>query len=157
MAKVYLETSFVSYLVARRSRDLIVAARQQLTIDWWENQRGNNDLFISEMVLREAREGDPNEVVKRLKVMDGLAQLDLTQEVAQLADELLVRNILPLKAARDAVHIAAATVHRMDYLLTWNFKHIANAHIRKMVDRVFRQAGYEIPLIVSPEELEESQ
>ncbi|MBP6824194.1 MAG: type II toxin-antitoxin system VapC family toxin [Acidobacteria bacterium] len=157
MAKVYLETSFVSYLVARRSRDLIVAARQQLTNDWWENQRGNHDLFISEMVLREARDGDPDEVVKRLKAMDGFAQLDLTGEVAQLADQLLTRKVLPLKAARDAVHIAAATVHQMDYLLTWNFKHIANAHIRRMVDRVFRQAGYEVPLIVSPEELEESQ
>lgn len=157
MAKVYLETSFVSYLVARRSRDLIVAARQQLTNDWWENQRGNHDLFISEMVLREARDGDPDEVVKRLKAMDSFAQLDLTGEVAQLADQLLTRKVLPLKAARDAVHIAAATVHQMDYLLTWNFKHIANAHIRRMVDRVFRQAGYEVPLIVSPEELEESQ
>lgn len=157
MAKVYLETSFVSYLVARRSRDLIVAARQQLTVDWWDIQRGNHDLFISEMVLREAREGDSDEVAKRLKAVDGLAQLDLTLEVAQLADELLVRNILPLKAARDAVHIAVATVHRMDYLLTWNFKHIANAQVRKMADRLFRQAGYEVPLIVSPEELEESQ
>ena len=109
------------------------------------------------MVLSEARDGDTDEVVKRLKAMDGFAQLDLTGEVAQLADQLLTRRVLPLKAARDAVHIAAATVHRMDYLLTWNFKHIANAHIRRMVDRVFRQAGYEVPLIVSPEELEESQ
>lgn len=155
MAKVYLETSFVSYLVARRSRDLIVAARQQLTIDWWENQRRKHELFISEMVLREAREGDPDEVSKRLAVMDDLALLDLTQEVAQLADQLLISNTLPLKAARDAVHIAAATVHGMDYLLTWNFKHIANAHVRKMAERIFQQAGYEIPLIVSPEELEE--
>lgn len=156
MSKVYLETSFVSYLVARRSRDLIVAARQQLTIDWWENQRSKHELFISEMVLREAREGDPSEINKRLAAMDGLALLDLTKEVAQLAEQLLIRNILPLKAARDAVHIAAATVHGLDYLLTWNFKHIANAHVRKMAARIFQQAGYEIPLIVSPEELEET-
>lgn len=156
MAKVYLETSFVSYLVARRSRDLIVAARQQLTIEWWENQRGKHELFISEMVLREARAGDQEEIRKRLAAMDGLAQLDLTQEVAQLAEQLLVKNILPRNAARDAVHIAAATVHGMDYLLTWNFKHIANPHVRKMAERIFQQAGYEIPLIVSPEEVEEA-
>jgi hypothetical protein len=157
MAKVYIETSFVSYLVARPSRDLIMAARQQLTIDWWENERGKHELFISEIVLREVRLGDPSEVAKRLKALSGLAQLDLTDEVARLADQLLSKSILPAKAARDAVHIAAATVHRMDYLLSWNFKHIANPHVRKMVDRIFLSMGYETPLICTPEEMEEAQ
>ena len=155
MEKVYLETSFVSYLVARRSRDLIMSARQQLTIDWWENERSNYELYISEMVLREARDGDPDEVAKRLNAVAGLPLVDLTDEIAQLADQLLSRGILPTKAARDAVHIAAATFHRMNYLLTWNFKHIANAHVRKMVDRVFQTAGYETPVICTVEEMEE--
>jgi predicted nucleic acid-binding protein len=154
MPKVYLDTNLVSYLVARRSRDLIMAARQQLTFDWWQNERGRYELFISEMVLREARMGDPDEVVKRLAALDGLPQLDLTEEVARLAERLLRKGVLPPKAARDAVHIAVATVHRMDFLLTWNFKHIANAHVRKMADRLFRQANYELPVICTPEELE---
>jgi hypothetical protein len=156
MLKVYLDTNLVSYLVARRSRDLIMATRQQLTLDWWENERSKYELFISEMVLREARLGDPGEVVKRLAALDGLPQLDLTDEVAELANQLLSKGILPPKAARDAVHIAVATVHCMDFLLTWNFKHIANAHVRKMADRLFRQAGYELPVICTPEELEET-
>jgi predicted nucleic acid-binding protein len=155
MEKVYLDTSFISYLVARRSRDLIMSARQQLTIEWWENERGKYELFISEMVLQEAQEGDPEEIAKRLNVVAGLPFLDLTDEIARLADQLLKRGILPTKAARDAVHIAAATVHRMDYLLTWNFKHIANAHVRKMVDRIFQNAGYETPVICTVEEMEE--
>jgi predicted nucleic acid-binding protein len=155
MEKVYLETSFVSYLVARRSRDLIMAARQQLTIEWWENERGKYELFISEMVLREAREGDPDEITKRLTAVADVPLVDLTDEIARLADQILKRGILPVKAARDAVHIAAATVHRMDYLLTWNFKHIANAHVRKMIDRIFQNAGYETPVICTVEEMEE--
>jgi len=154
MAKVYLDTNLVSYLVARRSRDLLMAARQQLTLNWWEQERNKYELFISEMVLREARLGDPDEVIKRLAALDGLPQLDLTDEVARLADQLLSKGVLPHKAARDAVHIAVATVHRMDFLLTWNFKHIANAHVRKMADRLFRQANYELPVICTPEELE---
>ena len=155
MEKVYLDTSFISYLVARGSRDLIMSARQQLTIEWWENERSKYELFISEMVLREAREGDPDEVTKRLRVVAALPLVDLTDEIAQLAEQLLLRGILPTKAARDAVHIAAATVHRMNYLLTWNFKHIANAHVRKMVDRIFQNAGYETPVICTVEEMEE--
>ena len=151
MEKVYLETSFVSYLVARRSRDLIMSARQQLTIDWWENERGNYELYISEMVLREARDGDPDEVVKRLNILAELPLVDLTDKIAQLADQLLIRGILPTKAARDAVHIAAATVHGMNYLLTWNFKHIANAHVRKMVDRVYAMVGAGTPAQASTE------
>lgn len=157
MPKVYIETSFVSYLVARRSRDLIMAARQQMTTDWWEHKRNRYELFISEMVLREAGIGDPAEVAKRLNALTGLAQLDLTDEVAGLAEQLLQKGILPPKAARDAVHIAAATVHRMDYLLTWNFRHIANPHVRKMVDRIFQSAGYETPLICTPEEMGEME
>jgi hypothetical protein len=132
-----------------------MAARQQLTLEWWENERGKYELFISEMVLREAREGDPDEITKRLTAVADVPLVDLTDEIARLADQILKRGILPVKAARDAVHIAAATVHRMDYLLTWNFKHIANAHVRKMIDRIFQNAGYETPVICTVEEMEE--
>ena len=153
MEKVYLETSFISYLVARRSRDLIIAGRQQVTLDWWEQGQQQFDLFVSEIVLLEARAGDATEVTKRLTVLTGLPILDVPTEASRLAGLLLSRGIVPSKANIDAVHIAVATVHGMDYLLTWNLKHIANAHVRKMVARIFRAEGYESPEICTPEEL----
>ncbi|MCI0389528.1 MAG: type II toxin-antitoxin system VapC family toxin [Acidobacteria bacterium] len=152
-AKVYIETSLISYLVARRSRDLIVAARQQLTIDWWDNEREKYELVTSELVLREAQAGDQAEVAKRMTALAGLPLLELTTDVAKFASELLSEDVLPPKAARDAIHIAAAAIHGIDYLLTWNCKHIANAHVRKMAGRIFRAAGYEPPVICTPEEL----
>ncbi len=155
MPKVYIETSLVSYLVARRSRDIIVAARQQLTNDWWENERSKYELFVSEVVLQEARLGDPDEIVKRMTALKNVPLIPVTNEAGLLAEELLRRGALPVKAERDALHIAVATVHRIDYLLSWNCKHIANAHVRKMADRIFRAAGYEPSVICTPEEMGE--
>ena len=110
-------------------------------------------MFVSEVVLQEARAGDATEVIKRLNVLAGLPILDVPTEASRLAGLLLSRGIVPSKANMDAVHIAVATVHGMDYLLTWNLKHIANAHVRKMVARIFRAEGYESPEICTPEEL----
>lgn len=155
MEKVYLETSVVSYLVARHSPDLLVAARQQLTIDWWQKERANYELYASEVVIQEASAGDAGEITKRLTALANVPLLDVSNEAIRLADLLLKRGIVPLKAGRDALHIAVATYHRMDYLLSWNCKHIANAHVRKMVDQVFRAEGYESPEICTPEELGE--
>jgi predicted nucleic acid-binding protein len=156
MPKIYLETSFVSYLVARRSRDLIMAARQQVTIDWWENERHKHELFVSEAVLDEARRGDAQEVAKRLQALTGIPLVDVTDEALQMANELLRRGTLPANAAIDAIHIAVATVHKLDYLLTWNCKHIANGHVRRMAGRYFREVGHEPAVICTPEELGES-
>ncbi len=139
--------------MARRSRDLIVAAHQQLTIDWWENERQKYELFASEIVLDEPRLGDPGEVAKRLQALAGLPLLDVTLNATKLANQLLTTGVLPPKAGRDALHISLATVHRIDYLLTWNCRHIANAHVRKMIDKHFRAAGYDPPVICTPEEL----
>ena len=107
MQKVYLETSFISYLVARRSRDLIVAARQQLTVDWWEKEAANFELYASAVVIEEAQRGDANEVAKRMQALDGIALLQVTNEALRLADELLRRRALPAKATADAVHHSA--------------------------------------------------
>jgi len=107
-AKVYIGTSLVSHLVANRSRDLIVAARQQLTIDWWDKEREKYDLFISEAVLREARKGDGNEIAKRLNALAGIPLLNVTTETLRLADELIKCGALPAKAVVDAIHIAGA-------------------------------------------------
>lgn len=155
MEKVYLETSVVSYLVARRSRDLIIAARQQLTIDWWDQERKKFELYISDAVLDEARAGDPVEIAKRSAIINGLPTLPSTVEAERLTELLLKKGTLPAKAFVDASHIAIATVHQMDYLLTWNMKHIANAHVRKMVIRIFAAQGHQPPVICTPEELGE--
>jgi hypothetical protein len=153
MDKVYLETSLVSYLVARRSRDLILAGRQQITLDWWEQQRQKFDLYVSELVLLEAQAGDTTEVAKRLTALTDLPVLDIPTEASRLASLLLSRGVVPPKANADAIHIAVATVHGMDFLLTWNLKHIANAQVRKLAARIFRAEGYESPEICTPEEL----
>lgn len=155
MEKVYLETSLVSYLVARRSRDLIVAARQQITLDWWEQERGKYEIFVSEIVIAEARSGDQTEVAKRLSIIADIPNLDVPDEAIHLSNLLLNKGIVPAKARVDAIHLAISAIHQMDYLLTWNLKHIANAHIRKMVARVFREEGYDSPEICTPEELGE--
>ena len=118
MAKIYLETSLVSYLVALPSRNPLMAARQQLTIEWWDKNRLSHDLYASDVVLREARQGDPNEAAKRLAVLNDLALLKTTEDANHLALLLIQRHALPLKAAADALHIAIATVDQMDYLLT---------------------------------------
>jgi len=152
MAKIYFETSFVSYLVARISRDLIMAARQQITLAWWDKERANHELYASEIVLREARQGDPNEIAKRDAILKDLQILDVPDSAENLAALLIKRHALPAKAAADALHIAVATVHGMDYLLTWNCKHIANLTMRAAIERTCRVSGYEPPVIGTPEE-----
>ena len=104
-------------------------------------------------MVQEASAGDVTEVAKRLNILANVPLLDVTNEVTLLVNELLSKGVLPPKAGSDAVHIAVATVHRVDYLLSWNCKHIANAHVRKMTERHFRTLGYETPVICTPEEL----
>jgi predicted nucleic acid-binding protein len=154
-AAIYIETSLVSYLVARPSRDIIVAAHQQLTSDWWDNHSHHYDLFISQVVLDEARAGEKQEAAKRLAAIQDLPLLEINEDVIQLAESLVESNAVPKKAAQDALHIAIACVNGMDYLLTWNCKHIANAKMRSKIDKVCREAGYVPTIICTPEELED--
>ena len=154
-AAIYFETSVVSYLVARPSRDIVVTAHQQLTSDWWDNQSHQYDLFISQVVLDEARAGDKQESAKRVAALQGIPLLEINEEVIQLAERLVQSHAVPKKAAQDALHIAIACVNGMDYLLTWNCKHIANAKMRSKIEKVCRDAGYEPPIICTPEELED--
>lgn len=151
--KVYVETSIISYLTARPSRDLIVAANQQLTDEWWNIRRPDFDLYISEMVEVEAERGDEEAAEKRLVIVRQLDMLELTDAVHQLAEQLVERRLIPKKAARDAVHIAVAAVHGIDYLLTWNCTHLANAVIRHNIERFLEKQGYESPIICTPQEL----
>jgi len=151
--RIYIETTIVSYLTARRSRDLVVAAHQQITEDWWALRRADFDLFVSQSVLSEAAAGDPVAARLRLEAIELLDLLDITDEVEELAERLVASKIVPNKAAEDALHIAVATVHHMDYLLTWNCRHIANAEIRQRLISSVSDQGYMLPIICTPEEL----
>ncbi|MGI9175358.1 MAG: type II toxin-antitoxin system VapC family toxin [Rhodothermales bacterium] len=149
---LYVETSVVSYLTARPSRDIITAARQQLTQKWWRT-RGRYELFASQFVLEEAGAGHKQAARQRLKALQGLPLLQLDAEADALA-KLLRRDVpLPERAAVDALHLAVAVVGGMDYLLTWNFKHLANASLRNKIEDLCRSSGYTPPVICTPEEL----
>ena len=151
---VYVETTIVSYLVGWLSRnDLQVAANQELTRRWWMSRRADFDLFISAAVLDEASEGDPELAAQRLRFLQDMPILETLPEAHALKRELLRRTPIPSKAETDALHIAIAAVHGVDYLLTWNCKHIANAVMLPMVYDVCRAAGYEPPFVCTPPEL----
>ena len=135
-AKVYVETTVVSYLTAWPSRDVIVAAHQQITDEWWRIKRQNFELFASQLVLREAQAGNEEMAQRRLKALEELGLLEVTEEAMALAEKLIASGSLPKKATEDAVHIAVAVVNGMDYLITWNCKHIANAKMRNKIEYV---------------------
>src|SRR5687768_14830534 len=139
--KVYLETTITSYLTARPSRDLIKAAHQHITQEWWRT-RTRFDLYISQIVLGEVSAGDAEAARLRLELLADLPVLTAGAEASKLAQELIVQGSLPAKAAVDALHIAIAVVNGMDYLLTWNCAHIANAAMRHKIEAVCRQHGY---------------
>jgi predicted nucleic acid-binding protein len=150
--KLYLETSIASYLTARPSHDLIRAAHQQLTRDWWET-RSSFDLYTSQLVLDEARAGNVEAAGRRLSVLSEAMLLELTPETAWLAREILSQGGMPVKAYIDAAHVALAAVHGLDYLLTWNCAHIANAAMRGRIEMICRATGFEPPVICTPVEL----
>ncbi|MCF7849579.1 MAG: type II toxin-antitoxin system VapC family toxin [Kiritimatiellales bacterium] len=150
---VYIETSIISYLTARRSRDLIATARQQLTKEWWTGCRPEFELFASPLVEKEASCGDKDAAERRIKALDGIPMLELTGEAVSLAKVLMQKGALPENARDDALHIATAVVHGMDYLLTWNCRHIDNAATKPVIRSVCMEKGYACPEICTPEEL----
>ena len=154
--KVYLETTIVSYLTARPSRDLITAAHQQITQQWWETRRARFDLLVAPPVIQEAQAGDPEAAARRGAALHGIPLLALSAEAAGLAQALIEQGPLPDSDVVDALHIAIATVNGIHYLLTWNCTHIANAAIRSDIEDVCRARGYEPPVICTPEELLET-
>jgi hypothetical protein len=150
--KVYLETTVPSYLTAWPSRDLIRAAHQQITLEWWE-RRDEFDLFISELVVQECREGDPKAAADRLEAIRDLPLLQQSKDSVFLSRLLVEQVPLPKKAAFDALHVAIAVVHGMDFLLTWNCTHIANAHLSSRIESICRENRYEPTIICTPEQL----
>jgi predicted nucleic acid-binding protein len=154
--KVYIETSVISYLTARPSRDILIAANQQVTQEWWQNRRSKFDLYISQLVAQEINSGNAEAIAKRQEAVADFNYLDITPEAVHLAEKLIEQNAIPKQAAEDALHIAVATISGMDYLVTWNFKHIANAALRANVELVCRLNSYEPPVICSLMELMEA-
>jgi len=141
---VYIETSVIGYLTARSTKNLIIAGNVETTRDWWQNRR---------VVLDEVAKGDAEIALKRLEILNKLPLVELNQAVRNLANQFLMRSNLSPKASDDAVHIAAATVHGLDYFLTWNCKHIANAQIQRKLAEISLNLGYELPIICTPYEL----
>ncbi len=150
---VYIETSIVSYLTARPSRDVRAAAWQQITGQWWDGARAGYDLFTSELVLIEASAGNPEAAARRLEVLEGIAELLIDEETQELADQFVSKNGIPSAAEADALHVAVAAVQRIDYLLTWNFRHIDNAAKKPIIRSICANAEYVCPEICTPMEL----
>ena len=150
--KVYIETSIVSYLTAWPSRDLVTAAHQQITREWWED-REQFELYTSQVVLDEAGDGDPEAARLRLQALSGISILKATEEEKTFSRKFIAPGLLPEKAAFDALHIAISAMNGIDYLLTWNCAHIANGVTRQDVEETCRINGYKASLLCTPEEL----
>ena len=150
--KVYLETSVISYLTARPSKTIIGAAHQQLTRSWWE-RRFEYDLLVSQSVWQECAGGDHDAAQRRLAALEGLDVLAITEDMISMAEALIAQRLIPAKAIEDSLHIAIATLHHVDFLLTWNCRHIANPVIQEGIAEYLEKRGLFLPIICTPEEL----
>lgn len=150
--RVYVETSVISYLTARPSKTIVGAAHQQLTLAWW-TQRSEYELLVSRAVWQECAAGDPDAARKRLAALDGISVLAVSEEMIRLAQSLIAEGIIPAKAVEDAIHIAISTLHGVDFLLTWNCRHIANPLIQEKIAAHIERQGLFLPIICTPEEL----
>ncbi len=150
--RVYIETSVISYLTARPSRDVVTVGQQIITQQWWAGA-ASYDLCTSQLTIDEASKGDQIAAAERLAVLATLPVLALDEAARQLGDELVRRLAVPQKALDDAYHVAIAAVHGVEYLVTWNCKHIANLQMRALIEQVCREAGFKPAAIGTPQEL----
>jgi hypothetical protein len=150
---VYVETTIVSYLAAYPSRDVIRAARQTITRRWWDDRSEEFELFVSQLVFNEASKGDKRAAEHRMRMLDGLTHLDITSEAVEPAAVIIEKGRMPPKAADDALHLGVAAVHGIDFLLTWNCKHLANAETIGTIGAVVAAEGYRVPIVCTPDEL----
>ena len=150
---VYIETSIVSYLTARPTNDLLAAAWQKITVDWWDTRRLRFDLYASDVTIEEAGMGNPEAAMRRIEALSGIPILPITEAVVELSKALHQGSALPAKALDDSLHIAVSAVHGVDYLLTWNFRHIDNAENKPVIRSVCDVYGYASPEICTPQEL----
>jgi hypothetical protein len=150
---LYLETTIPSYLTARPTRDLVMAAHQQITREWWERRLADFRVFISQLVVDECALGDAAAARRRLQLINDLPLARIDDTVLALAQALVGAGAIPPSAGADAVHIAVAAAHEMDFLLTWNCAHINNAETIAGLAAALGAEGYRCPTICTPEEL----
>jgi predicted nucleic acid-binding protein len=150
---VYLESSVISYFTSRPSRDVVIAGHQATTIEWWNDARSDYDVFISPLVIEEISAGDQSAAMARLQAVADMPILDIKPEAQKLVKCLLRSNAVPANSDRDALHIAIAATQGIDYLLTWNFKHINNASTRELIMTTVSSFNFICPILCSPEEL----
>jgi hypothetical protein len=155
--KVYLESSVISFYANRRSKDLVVAAYQEISADWWENELHKYQPYVSQFVLEEISRGDSRAAQNRMDAIKTFPLLELPEEVFDLAQRYLKEIQIPRKAQLDAFHISAAVVNGMGYILSWNFHHIANVFVKQKIQRINESLGVETPIICTPEELIENE
>ena len=153
MESVYIETTVISYLASRPSRDILVAAHQQTTDEWWTFRRHEFECYISQIVIDEIQAGDIEAAEKRMEEIGDFPVLEATIEAEGLTKAIIEGGAIPERAVRDAAHIAVAAVNDIDYLLTWNCSHLANAQIIRRVSVICNAQGYSMPVICTPEEL----
>ncbi len=149
--KIYIETSVVSYLVARPSKNVVIAAHQASTSDFWE-RLDQYDVYVSDIVIQEASKGDETLSRCRIQIIENFQVLEIDDEIKKIARYLLLNKVIPEKCPEDALHIAVAAANGMDAIVTWNFKHINNPFIRKRVRQLLQKIGWACPEICSPEE-----
>ena len=150
---VYIETTVVSYLAARPTGDLVGAAWQKITADWWGTQRRRFDLRTSDVTVAEAGRGDAVAAQRRLGALADCALLAVTEAAEELSEALVRGGAVPEKAENDALHLAVAAVHGVDYLLTWNCRHLDNAETKPVMREICQESGYVVPEICTPQEL----
>ena len=153
MDTVYIETTVVGNLAGRMHPDPLIASRQTVTRKWWATAGQVYQLLVSDIVIDECSAGDPSAARERLDEIEGLPRLDITDDARHLANALTASGAVPASEPRDALHIAITAVHGVQYLVTWNFKHIANATLRDRIESVCRDNGFEPPIICTPEEI----
>jgi hypothetical protein len=152
---IYIESSVISYLTAKENRDLIIAARQKITRNWWKRIADSAELFISTYVIDEIAQGDSSASEIRLKAIKNCNVLPASDEITFLSKEYFRRMQIPDHAMYDSLHLACAVLNGIDIIVSWNFKHIANPTIRHILRTINDKLGYETPEITTPEELME--
>ena len=155
MPIVYVETTVISYLTSRPSPNLTIASRQWMTREWWNNYADRFELVISSLVLREISQGDLKTAQKRRELVSTIRVLEVSEESLELSRKLVEAEAVPLVADRDALHIALAACHHIQYLVSWNFKHIVNPTKQQLIAKVCQEANYQPVIICTPEELVE--
>ena len=154
-SSVYIETTIISYLTSKPSRDLIIAAHQRITDEWWADVRPQVDCYISPFLIDEASRGDPVYAQKRLDEVVAFAMLEVNEQIEDLAQQYFAVLQIPEKAKIDAFHLAVAAWHKMDYVLSWNCKHIASGRVQKTLQEINIRLGVHTPIVCTPEELME--